>query len=68
MKEFWDALITWSHAQLKLDKQREAYDGYSWDYYAGYEINKVNELRDEAEEALNNYIDNRIELILGKVK
>ena len=66
MKELWDALITWMRAQSELDKARAEYDGYSWDWVAGRQIDQVEKLRDEAEAKLNEYIDSRVRAVLDE--
>jgi hypothetical protein len=66
MEDFWKAIIAWTTAQMELQKEMDAYDGYSADYFFAHDVEAVQKLKVEAETALNAYIDERIEAKLSQ--
>ena len=66
MDELLHTLLECLQAQIELNKARDSYDDYSWDWAYAREIGALDELKTTAEKALNEYIDKRIAKATGQ--
>lgn len=69
MSEFSDYAETFQSymkAKIDLEKQKEDFEGWDFDWHYSYEINRVNKLEKEAEEAFINLLKATINTLQGE--
>ena len=66
--ELLEAMQQIVNTKIAYDKEIEAYDGYSWDYYGHHVIKALEDAKTKYAELLAAYIDERIKIALNKAK
>ena len=60
------AIKNWFNASAAYDKAYEEYEGYSWGWAGGYEIENRQKAAEEFEATLNELVDERVRVAVAE--
>ena len=66
IEELLNALQRAVDAQHEHNKQRDEYEGYSWDYHGSYIIEAMEKAQQDFKDSLEKYIDERVDAAIDR--